>query len=378
MKARDILSALLLLLVCAGTCAVSSCSKDDIEENGPSGTDGKNDINSYIHVIVKDDGTTSNGSIFSAIDDKNFYIDYIKYTVSEGHLVASGYDKVGFKGVAKIVSKVTYKGNTYEVLEIANSIFSRCKSLTSVIIGSGVKKLGNHAFYTCKNLTSVIIGNGIERIENETFDGCSSLTSITIGEGLLEIEGAFEGCKSLTSITLPSSLIWIRDGNFEGTPWYDNQPDGLIYIGKVAYKYKGTMPSGTSIIIKDGTETIGGNAFSRCSGLTSITFPNSVTYIDDQAFGGCTSLTSITIPEGVTSIGSSAFSGCSSLTTVKVKSISPPFIYTYPDSYLGDTGDTFPNRKNMILYVSNGCKAAYKAANGWKDFKEIIEIEMDE
>ena len=32
------------------------------------------------------------------------------------------------------------------------------------------------------------------------------------------------------------------------TPWYDNQPDGLVYAGKVAYRYKGTMPQNTNII----------------------------------------------------------------------------------------------------------------------------------
>ena len=72
-------------------------------------------------VVVKDDGTTSNGSIFSSIDDKNFYLDYIKYSVEESHLTVSDYDQLGFKGVANIVSKVTYKGNIYEVLSILHA-----------------------------------------------------------------------------------------------------------------------------------------------------------------------------------------------------------------------------------------------------------------
>ena len=56
--------------------------------------------------------------------------------------------------------------------------------------------------------------------------------------------------------------------------------------------------------------SIGMNAFSRCSGLTSLTIPNSVTSIGGSAFSGCSGLTSVTIPNSVTSIGGSAFSGC--------------------------------------------------------------------
>jgi len=38
---------------------------------------------------------------------------------------------------------------------------------------------------------------------------------------------------------------------------------------------------------------------------------------------------------------------------------------------------TFPNRENATLYVPAGSKAAYEAADYWKDFKEIIEMEPD-
>ena len=64
--------------------------------------------------------------------------------------------------------------------------------------------------------------------------------------------------------------------------------------------------------------SIGSDAFSGCSSLTSITIPNSVTSIENYAFYNCSSLTSITIPNSVTSIGSDAFSGCSSLTSITI------------------------------------------------------------
>ena len=116
-----------------------------------------------------------------------------------------------------------------------------------------------------------------------------------------------------------------------GTAWYNNQPDGLLYAGMIAYKYKGTMATGTKITLEEGTLGIGESAFEGCSGLTSITIPNSVTSIGYSAFSGCSGLTSITIPSSVTIIGSSAFRGCSGLTKAEFASIESLFKIKFGD-----------------------------------------------
>ena len=125
----------------------------------------------------------------------------------------------------------------------------------------------------------------------------------------------------MTSITIPNSVTSIEAGAFEDTQWYNDQNDGLIYVGKVAYKYKGNMPDNTKISIREGTVEICGSCFSRCSSLTSVTIPNSVTSIGDVAFYNCSGLTSVTIGNSVTSIGVWAFYGCSGLKKVIVKDI---------------------------------------------------------
>ena len=85
------------------------------------------------------------------------------------------------------------------------------------------------------------------------------------------------------------------------------------------YAFKGCTGL-TSITIPNSVTSIGGFAFYGCTGLTSITIPNSVTSIGSSAFYDCSGLTSITIPNSVTSIEVWAFSGCSSLTSIVVES----------------------------------------------------------
>ena len=183
------------------------------------------------------------------------------------------------------------------VTSIGEYAFSDCTGLTSITIPDSVTSIGICAFQSCTGLTSVKIGNAVTVIETEAFWGCTGLNNITIPDSVTSISyGAFYGCTGLTSITIPDSVTSMGWGAFNNTGWYDIQPDGLIFAGKVAYKYKGNCPS--SVIIDNGTLGIAGYAFEDCTGLTSVTIPDSVTSIDSYAFFGCTGLESINIEEG--------------------------------------------------------------------------------
>ena len=110
-----------------------------------------------------------------------------------------------------------------------------------------------------------------------------------------------------------------------------------------ASKYSGSISIPENVIyggVTYSVTSIGGWAFDECSGLTSITIPNSVTSIGGGAFYNCSGLTSITIPNSVTSIGNSAFTSCSGLTSIVV-----------------DAGNTYYDSRN-------NCNAIIETATG--------------
>ena len=126
---------------------------------------------------------------------------------------------------------------------------------------------------------------------------------------------------------------------------YDGKEFSVTSIGDWAFYNCSGL---TSVTIPNSVTSIGGSAFRDCSGLTSVTIPSSVTSISTYAFLGCSSLTSITIPNSVTSIYDYAFSGCSGLTSVTI-----PNSVTSIDSYAfescsGLTSVTIPNSVTSI------------------------------
>ena len=219
-----------------------------------------------------------------------------------------------FSGCSKLSSVVIPNS----VNSIGGCAFQYCEKLTAVTIPNSITVIKSGVFSNCINLVTVIFPDSITSISSWAFESCRSIKSIVIPNSVTSIgHDAFEGCTGLTSIIIPDSVISIGDDAFAGTPWYNNQPNGLVYAGKVAYKYKGGSP--VSVIIKDGTLGIADNAFEYCD-LTNIIIPGSVISIGNYAFSMCFGLKNITIPNSVTNIGQYAFNGCS------IEEISLPFI----------------------------------------------------
>ena len=140
------------------------------------------------------------------------------------------------------------------------------------------------------------------------------------------------GCdRTVTSIKIPSNVesngqtyTVTSIGNFAFS-WCTGLtsvtiPDSVTSIGYGAFS---ECISLTSVTIPDSVTSIGDFAFTHCAGLTSVTIPGSVTSIGDYAFSECSGLTSVTIPGSVTSIGNSAFRYCDSLKSITFEGTVP-------------------------------------------------------
>ena len=162
---------------------------------------------------------------------------------------------------------------------------AQCDSITSVVIGEGVTRIGNYAFYGCENLTSVTIPQGVTAIGQSAFTRCSKLNTITIPESVTQIGAyAFREC-GLTSVTLPQGITSIGNGTFYN-------------CNKLR-----------TVSIPESVTQIGEFAFYGCA-LTSVTLPQGITSIAKYTFQYNRNLESVTIPASVTAIGESAFDGC--------------------------------------------------------------------
>lgn len=271
-------------------------------------------------------------------------------------------------GTVTIPAKVYLWGNEYSVTNIAAHAFASCTGLYNAVISDGIQEISSGAFYGCPFMGSIVIPSSVNRIKYEAFycnyaltkviiydlaawcninfddnanplsyahhlylyneynevtnltiptgvthvssyafHDCEGLTNVTISSHVTSIgEEAFKGCANLANVSIAESVTSVGEEAFTDTPFFNNL-SGLVYLGSVAYKYVGTMPDNTEIVVNDGTVTIGPSAFSFCTNLKNITLPESLVTIEERAFQCCTGLTTVTIPDGVTSIGKFAF-----------------------------------------------------------------------
>ena len=224
-----------------------------------------------------------------------------------------------YVGNVVIPEKVSFDGTEYTVTAIEGAAFGYCDGLTSVIIPKSVTFIGGYAFSRCKSLTAIVLPDALERIANHAFFMSENLSTLNISAGVTYIgECAFSGCP-ITDYTIPKGITAIYQSAFNST-------------------------AVSSVIIPEKVESIGEWAFRNCRNLESVVIPASVTSIGEKAFGGCDNLTSVTV---------------------------------YIKNPLAIPEDAFSNRTNATLMVPVGCKEDYLAADYWKEFKEIVEIEPE-
>lgn len=339
-----------------------------------------------------------------------------------------------YSGDLVIPSVAVIGGKEYTVTGIGNAAISYCPALTSVTIPNTVTKIGNEAFRNseklteinipesvasvgvsafayCTGLTSVSIPAGISEIANFTFIGCIGLQSVILPESVVSVgESAFEGCTALGTVYFPPVLNYAGAKAFDGTAWYNAHPDGILYLNNILlYKYKGDIPAGTYINIREGVRNISPYAFYKQANKFSVSLPASMTVIPASAFADCSGLTEVTVPEAVTGIERGAFSNCNNIEILRfnasrcshmgsgygsfsscgrtliigetVKSLpGGAFNTTYTQAVYANSAtpasiqeNTF-NSYSAMLYVPFGSKELYRSATGWKNFTNVEEV----
>ena len=187
-------------------------------------------------------------------------------------------------GTLTIPDYVVYDGNNYAVTIIDGYAFSYCRGLEgALILPNNLEEIGDDAFDYCGFTGVVTIPASVEWIGYTPFYGCDGIEGFVVDPANEDFDSR-DNCNAI-----------IKKYN-----------DELIVGCK-----NSTIP--------DGVVSIADDAFNRCSGLTSITIPSSVTEIGGWSFW-FTGLTSINIPASVTYIGTNPFGGCAELTEITVES----------------------------------------------------------
>lgn len=136
-----------------------------------------------------------------------------------------------------------------------------------------------------------------------------------------------------------------------------NIPDSVTCIGERAFYACDALKEAN---IPDSVTCIESYAFAYCDTLVQITLGSRITFIGEGAFSYCFALTRIILPAGVSRIEKYAFDTCSALQAITMLATVPP----NTDSL------TFENtNRNITIYVPAEALEAYRAAEGWKEFR---------
>ena len=243
-----------------------------------------------------------------------------------------------------------------DILNINNCAFSGINNLKNIILPKSLISIGNYAFEYCSSLQDISIPNGVKTIGIFAFLDCQEFTSLYIPSSVTSIGYAVTGTYSdkLRSIIVS-----------EDNPNYDSRDNCNAIIATSSNKL---IAGCETSIIPQTVTSIGNRAFLGRYGFKSIEIPGNIKTIEEYAYAACKNVETIILHKGIVSIADYVFNSINSLKEV----------YSYSNEPISIQKSTFGGKEsNVTLYVPYGCKAAYEAADYWKEFKEIIEMDGD-
>lgn len=247
-------------------------------------------------------------------EDEGFKSLFVGATAVKSHTYDAGTQK----------GTVVYEG---EVTELGNNALQFQSALTGIVIPEGITSIGYKAFYQCYNMTTIKLPKSLKLIGDVsglTFDGCIGLAN---GKFIID------------------DMAWWCSLDIKGV--YSNP----LYYAKHIYSDEDTEI--TDLVIPEGVTSIGSDAFVRCEGITSVSFPSTLETIGDNAFAH-SGLTSVVIPQGITMINDGTFQYCRNLTSVTI----PEGVESIGGNAFVHTGLTSLTLPSTIIYMSQsfyGC-----------------------
>lgn len=202
----------------------------------------------------------------------------------------------------------------------------------------------------------------VTSMEN-TFMDNTLVKSVKLPDGIKSLWDPFYNASKLTSITnIPAHLEDAVHCHIEGTPFLDNQPDGVVYFSDWAVYVKG-KPSST-LTFKEGTYGISSHIVRNNISVTEVVLPQSLKVLGFEAFKKI-GITKLEIPAGCTKIGINVASGCPYFTEYIVAESNPNYTAVDGVLYSKDmkTLENYPRGKPGEVFVCpSGVKDVEEAA----------------
>ena len=261
------------------------------------------------------------------------------------------------------------------VTQIAEGEFENNDSLKTVRLSPNVTVIPKDAFDSCESLETVEAG-AVTSIGENAFSYCYALKATPDLSHCKEIlGGAFARCKSIERVVIPASVDTLGYGAF----WLNESLTELVIED-----CDRPLKVGSSGMFRDSDSHIKKAYFGRNAESTSylqyaiiednpsveeITFAGSCTYLRSSEFAGCTSLKFVRLGKNMKTLNAHAFGWSSEpleqLTTLICEAVTPP--------ECKDGAMQAIDKQKCVLHVPNGTIDAYKEANEWKDFFNIID-----
>lgn len=261
------------------------------------------------------------------------------------------------------------------VTQIAEGEFEDNDSLKTVRLSPNVTVIPKDAFDSCESLETVEAG-AITSIGENAFCYCYALKATPDLSHCKEIlGGAFARCKSIERVVIPASVDTLGYGAF----WLNESLTELVIED-----CDRPLKVGSSGMFRDSDSHIKKAYFGRNAESTSylqyaiiednpsveeITFAGSCSYLRSSEFAGCYALKTVRLGKNMKDIQHHAFGWSSEpleqLTTLICEAVTPP--------ECKDGALQAIDKQKCTLHVPNGTIDAYKEANEWKEFYNIID-----